>query len=196
MLIGGVLTLLGLAASVAALVALHAAGTGLSPVRDAVSHYGLTPAARWYRAQTVAMAVSGLGALVGVAAGLGGDAVGIVAALAVFAASRAVISWFPMDEPGELVTPRGVYHLLLAIVAFASLLVAAARLTTVLHRTGSWPGWSAAALPLALVLAAGMVAMVVTRRAVPAYFGAAERSYYAGMVAWLGWLGLALLGNA
>lgn len=196
MLIGGVLTLVGLAASVAALVTLHVLPTALSPVRDAVSHYGLTPYARWYRAQTVAMAAGALGGLIGVADGLRGDAVIVIAALAVFVVSRAVISWFPMDAPGELVTPRGVYHLLLAILAFASLLVAAARLTTVLDRTDAWPGWSGAALPLAVLLAVGMVAMVVTRRAVPALFGAAERLYYVGMIAWLAWLGLALLANA
>ncbi len=196
MLIGGVLTLLGLLVAVGALVVLHVLATTLSPVRDAVSHYGITRYASGYRALTIAMAVSGLGGLIGVAVCLRGDALIVVLALAVFVASRAVISWFPMDGPGQLVTPRGAYHLLLAILAFAAILVAAARLGTVLDRTDSWPDWRGASLPLTVLLAVGMVALVVTRRALPGYFGAGERLYYVGMFAWLGWLGLALIANS
>lgn len=198
MLIGGVLTLVGAAAALAALVRLHTLPTGLSPLRDAVSHYGITPHRAWYRVLTIAMAVSGVGAALGVYLALHGDAAVVVAALAVFAVCRAAISWFPMDEPGELVTPVGVRHVLLALGAFVALFIAALRFGRVLDDTGAWPDWHGASVPFDVALAVGLLGMVVTRR-LPGrahLFGLAEREYYAAMLGWLAFLGAALVVNA
>ena len=63
----GAVVLVGTAAAVASLVVLHILPTGLSPVRNAVSHYGTTRYRAGYRALTISMAVAGFGAVVGLA---------------------------------------------------------------------------------------------------------------------------------
>jgi hypothetical protein len=197
-LTGGVLTLLGAAVAVSALVWLHLKPTGLDPLRDAVSHYGITPFRVGYRVQTIAMAVSGLGAAIGLYSALHGDAAVVVAALAAFVAARAVISWLPMDEPGQLVTPRGAWHLLLALVAFIAIFIAELRLGRVLDRTDTWPDWQAASVPFDIAFVLGLVGMVVTRRLPHRthVFGLAERFYYLAMLGWLVFVGFALVANA
>jgi hypothetical protein len=196
-LIGGVLALLGVGAAVAALVWLHLRPSGLSPVRDAVSQYGITRFRRGYRVLTLAMAVGGASAAVGLYAALHGRAAVVLAALGVFVVSRAVISWLPMDPPGTLVTPTGAWHILMALVAFVSLMVAAVRLGAVLERTGIWPSWHGAVVPFDVAFVAGLLAMVITRRLTGSahVFGAVERAYYAVMLAWLAFVGVALIAN-
>lgn len=196
MIVGGFLGVAGVAVALAALVVLHTRPTGLSPVRDAVSHYGITPYASGYRVLTLAMALSGLGVAFGLLRLLHGHALVVVIALLVFAFARAVISWFPMDEPGGLVTPVGVRHVLLAGAAFVALFVAAVRLGSMLSRDGLWRSWHSPLVAAEVVLGLSLVAMIVVRR-VPSFrgwFGAVERVYYAGALLWLSFVGLALLG--
>ena len=64
-LAGGWLDLAGLTAAVVSLTYLHLAPTGLSPLRNAVSQFGITEYRAGYRAATVALAVAGLGAAIG-----------------------------------------------------------------------------------------------------------------------------------
>ena len=59
MTVAGVIALAALAATVASLGYLHLAPTGLSPIRNAVSQYGITPFRAGYRAATIAFAVAG-----------------------------------------------------------------------------------------------------------------------------------------
>lgn len=49
----------------AAMIILHLLPTGLSPVRNAVSQYGITRYRQGYRILTVALGVAGLAAVVG-----------------------------------------------------------------------------------------------------------------------------------
>jgi hypothetical protein len=90
------------------LVYLHLAPTGYSPVRDAVSRYGVGAYARWYQAQAAFCGVAGILLAIGVA--------------------RLAITQFPMDT-----RLRG--HALLAIVAFGSMTSAAIRLKPEFHGT-------------------------------------------------------------
>jgi hypothetical protein len=62
----------------------------------------------------------------------------VVILLVVFAITRAVISWFPMDAPGTKWTRTGWTHFLLAFVAFAAVLAAASVLGAVLSHPGRW----------------------------------------------------------
>ena len=194
MTVAGILDIAGVLVAIGALGWLHTRPAGLSPVRDAVSHYGITPYALGYRVLTLAMAVSGLGAAFGILQLGHGRALVVVAALVVFAAARAAISWFPMDEPGGLVTPVGARHVILAGAAFVALFVAAVRLGSVLSRDGSWSSWRPWLIVAEIMLGLGLVAMVVVRR-VPnlrAWFGGVERFYYAGALLWLTLVGVAL----
>jgi hypothetical protein len=191
----GAVVLVGTAVAVASLVVLHIVPPGLSPVRNAVSHYGITRYRAWYRALTISMAVAGFAAAVGLAIGLRGNA-GVVAALVViFAISRAVISWFPMDEPDTPRTPTGSAHGILAIITFTAITLAALRLSQLLDRTGQWGSTAPALCGLAWFLIAGLAAMIFTGRVAQrkGFFGAAERGFYLGTLAWLAVVGAMLI---
>jgi hypothetical protein len=172
----------GLAVGVAALVILHVLPTGLSPLRNAVSQYGISEYRAGYRAQTLAYAVAGVGAALGVSTLPG--SVGIVVALcAIFAAARALISWFPMDAPGATRTRTGSRHGVLAIAAFLAVGFASRELASLLNRAGIHSGIAAASGLLTLLMAIALIGMALARRA--GYFGLVERAFYGCMTAWL-----------
>ncbi len=187
----GLLTLAGVLVAVGALVWLHLASTGLSPVRNAVSEYGISPARVGYRVLTLAMAGAGVGALLEVASAVSAGVV--LTTLAAFTGARALISWFPMDPPGEPVTGTGRVHLLLAGVAFGGLTWAARDLPDALLAQHAWTGarpflatWGAVVLVLVLLMLAAALVPGLRR-----WFGAAERLFYVGMLVWLAAVGVA-----
>ena len=135
--VGFWIIVIGLSVGVVALVVLHLVGTGLAPLKNAVSQYGISSYKTGYRAQTLAYATAGIGAAIGVAS-LRTTDVAFCGLCVIFAASRAVISWFPMDEPGADRTATGRRHGLLAFAAFAAANVAAGSLPSVV-RNKFWP---------------------------------------------------------
>ncbi len=183
-LVGVALIAAGLVVGLAALVALHVLPTGLSPVRNAVSQYGISSYRAGYRVQTIAYALAGLGAALSIT-GLPGRCGVVVALCAVFAASRAAISWFPMDEPGGPHTPTGRNHGILAITAFVAVGAAGWRLAHLLNHDQLHPAIASASNVLALLMAVALVAMALGRRAGGGYFGLIERGFYAAMTGWL-----------
>lgn len=175
----------GLAAGVVALLALHLLPTGLSPVRNVVSQYGISRYRTGYRVQTLAYALAGVGATVGVA-GLPKPNRLTIALCAVFAAARAAISWFPMDEPGTPLTASGRRHGLLAILAFLGLALAAGQLSRTLGRDHLDPTVAGVSAALSVLMIAALVGMTVDRRGFGSrYIGLIERVFYLGMTAWL-----------
>ncbi len=183
----------GLAVGVVALIWLHVVPTGLSPLRNAVSQYGISARRSGYRVQTIAYGVAGLGAAVGLAAMPGSRAV-LVGLCALFAVARAVISWFPMDLPGGARTEHGRRHGLLAIVAFGAAGVAAEQLQKLLAHDHVHPALGAASGTIAVLMLASFVGMGVSGRAGGRYFGLIERGFYACMTAWLVIVALVLVG--
>ena len=73
----------GLTAAVVSLTYLHLAPTGLSPLRSAVSQFGITKYRAGYRAATLGLAVAGLGAAIGLDKSVHEGGVGVVVALLV-----------------------------------------------------------------------------------------------------------------
>lgn len=57
----------GVSVGVVALVVLHLLPSGLSPLRDPVSQYGITRFKAGYRVQTLAYGLAGAGAAIGIA---------------------------------------------------------------------------------------------------------------------------------
>ena len=114
MVIAGVVALVALATVVASLGYAHLEPTGLSPVRNAVSQYGISPARSDYRVATLAFAAAGIALAVAFSQAIDHRA--------------ALISWFPMDAPGSERTATGQLHGMLAIAAFGSATIAAFRL--------------------------------------------------------------------
>ena len=182
----GVTALVALAVVVASLVYLHLQPTGLSPVRNAVSQYGITSFRVGYRVATIAFAVAGIALVVGLGQAIGGWARQVLVLLVIFAAARALISWFPMDAPGADRTSTGQMHGLLAIAAFGSVTLAAFRIARVLPGQDPWRSLVPVSLALGGAMTACLVAMAFARGlpAVRARFGAIERGFYLLAIAW------------
>lgn len=173
--IAGIVSLVGLAGVVGSLGYLHLAPTGLSPVANAVSQYGITEYRFGYRVATVSFGVAGIALAVGLHAALPASGTSaVVAFLAVFAAGRLVISWFPMDAPGSPRTSTGQAHGLIASAPSSP-------------RVGSpWPSLSPVSTGLGAAMAVCLLGTVLGRSS-PSWhraFGAVERLFYVGAIAW------------
>jgi Protein of unknown function (DUF998) len=164
------------AAATILLVSLHAAPTGLRPVRDAVSDYGATPWHRRYRAMAVLL---GIGAIL-LAVGLARETnARDVYWLWAYGVSRIAIAGFMTDRNPPPVTTQGRIHWLLAAVAFTAIAFAAV--------TIRWAGDPDILHGLGYAVAAAAVATLLTR-AIPPFrpvFGLVERLLYVTSIAWL-----------
>ena len=191
----GIVALAALVVVVAALSYLHYAPTGLSPVRNAVSQYGITRFRLGYRVATLAFALAGAALALGIGHALGPNENGglVIALLVVFALARAAISWFPMDAPGAPRTQTGATHGLLAFAAFAGAAFAALRLGAVLSDGSHWHSLAPISTGLGWAMIATLLAMAAARSAaaVAARFGAIERCFYALAIAWFAIFALA-----
>jgi hypothetical protein len=121
-----VIALVAVSAQLALLVALHVLPTKYDPVRDAISDYGVGDYRGWFWAQLVAGAL----ACTSVAIALTGlhPYVPTVVVVLLFAnaAARLLMPAFPTDQPGSrFETVKGKIHMVLAVVAFASVAAAA-----------------------------------------------------------------------
>jgi hypothetical protein len=163
-----------LAITAGLLVQMHLLATGLDPLGDAVSLYGATEAHRYYRAMVVAF---GAGALL-VAAGLASatDA-GHLIWLDIFGVCRIAIAGAMIDREPGVGTLEGRIHVALAVVAFAAIGLAGARIT--------WSGAPAALHPAGQAIVASVLATVVARFSPMRLFGLAERLIYASSLVWL-----------
>jgi len=183
--IAGVVALAGLVGVVGSLGWLHLQPTGLSPVHNAVSQYGISAYRAGYRVATLTFAVAGVALAVAVSKAVH-DHSRIVVWLLVFAAARILISWFPMDAPGTERTGTGQIHGLLAIAAFGSATIAAFRLGAQLSDQHRWHSLAGVSTALAWVMLLLLIAMAV-RRFAPStvrWFGAVERGFYLAAIAW------------
>jgi hypothetical protein len=183
----GIVALLGLAATVISLAYLHVAPTGLSPVHNAVSQYGITPFRAGYRAATIAFAVAGAALAAGLASATRGHGrIQVVVLLLVFASARAVISWFPMDVPGAERTSTGRAHGWLAVAAFGAAALAALKLGSILGRQARWHALAPFSVALGWLMVALLLVMALARSvpAVRSAFGGIERGFYATAIAW------------
>jgi len=191
----GVVALVAVSGAVASLTALHIAPTGLSPVRNAVSPYGIIRFRIGYRTATVSLGIAGLAIAAGLVDVFHGDSANVVTLLVVFAVARLVICRFPMDAPDGPPTRTGRTHGLVAVVALTAVTLAALRFTNVLSGTDQWGGPVTMLRVVAWFLTVSLVAMVFGRRLprLRSYFGAIERAFYVGTIAWLTITAIALI---
>lgn len=183
-LVGSVLIWAGLAVGIGALVALHVLPTGLSPIDNPVSQYGIGEYRAGYRVQTLAYALTGVGAAIGLS-GLPGSAGLVVVLCAIFAVTRAAISWFPMDTPGGERTGTGAAHRVLAAVAFIGLAIAAQRLSNMLNQVHAHHAFAAVSGVLAAAMVLCLLGMIVAARGGGAFVGLLERGWYLCATGWL-----------
>lgn len=190
--LASVLLFLGAAGALVSLVVVHLLPTGLNPLRDPVSQYGITRYRGWYRAAALSAALAGVGGILFFAQVSGVAAVITLILLVVFAAARALIGFFPMDAPGDPRTGTGRLHNILATLAFAPITAAAFVGAGALHDAGAGDlsTWSTLC---GVIMAIGAVGLVLTTRVAGLrnLFGLAERLIYVGFIAWFILLGVA-----
>lgn len=191
----GAITLSGVFLALASLMVLHVLPTGLSPVHNAVSQYGITRYRLGYRVATISLGIAGAAAAAGIANQLRGPTTLPVGLLACFALARLVISWFPMDLPGSDQTSSGRAHMTIALVTFAAIVLASFRLSSLLAGSGQWQAISEAVHVLSYYLLAMAIAMVLCRNSpnLRRNFGAIERGFYLGIFVALALVGAALV---
>jgi hypothetical protein len=197
MTLAGAIALVALAVVLASLLFLHLAPTGLSPIRNAVSQYGITPYRAGYRVATLAFAIAAVALAVGIRHESGSRANAVVVLLAIFAGARAAISWFPMDAPGTPRTTTGHIHGLLAIAAFAGAAAAAFKLANVLSQRGHWHSLAPVSTALGALMALCLIGMALARSypAVRANFGVIERGFYLSAISWFAVFAVACVAN-
>jgi hypothetical protein len=184
----GAVSIVGTAAALAALVYLHVAPTGLSPIRNPVSQYGISSHRGWYRVLTISMGVAGASLAVGLGEALRGQRVGIVVGLlSAFAVCRLAISWFPMDVPGSPRTSTGALHGVLAIVTFLAAAIGAIRLCKVLDAGTRFASLSnlSRGLGWAMVVCFALLFFSRLSPELRRVFGAVERLLYVAILVWL-----------
>jgi hypothetical protein len=182
-----VLALAGALVTLCTLVALHVLPTGLSPVRDPVSAYGISRFGGLYRAQTLGTALSAAALAVAVALAVP-VATPAVIALAALALARGLISWFPMDAPDAPRSVTGRVHNLLAYLAFAAASVSGFMIGIAFSADASRAAFAPAATLLGWVATAASAITIAASVAAPLkpVFGLAERVIYVGMLGMLG----------
>jgi hypothetical protein len=109
--------------AVTAFAVVSASPTGLSPISDATSEWGLgayTWCFRWFE---VALAVAGVTAIGLAQAPTRRRLITVQVALGCFTFGRALVGWVPMDAPGAPTTTRGLVHWGLGTLSFGSVIV-------------------------------------------------------------------------
>ena len=185
---GGLVALVAIAVTTISLVVLHLVPSGLSPVRDPVSQYGITRFRGGYAVAAISAGVAGIGGIL-VLAPVGGSLATVIL-LALFAAARILIPFFPMDAPGMAASYPGRIHNVLAFTAFGAATAAGFVAGGLLHDAGA-PTAATLSTVFAGVSAVGAVGLLVSRIGRRrALFGAAERVIYLGFIAWFVLIGV------
>lgn len=187
----------GALATLVALIVLHALPTGLSPLRDPVSAYGISRWRSLYRVQTIGTAVSAAALAVLLTVQFGSAATAAALSLAVLAVARLVISWFPMDASGAARTRTGRLHNLFAFGAFAAASVSGFMVAIALSADAATADLSSVASTLGWIMTVASVITIVAGVARPlaGIFGLAERLIYVGMLALLGFAPIVVVLN-
>jgi hypothetical protein len=183
----GSIALAGTTSCLLTLIVLHVLPTGLSPLTNPVSQYGITSYRLGYRVQTIAMGIAAIAAATGISKlGIrGGSLVAVL--LAIFGAARLAISWFPMDVPGAARTESGRRHGLLALAAFGGATLAALRLGADISGSNVWVHARGPIAGLGIKMLVCLISMGAARRSetMRHYFGLVERAFYAGTIGFL-----------
>ena len=123
------------------MIALHLLPTGYNPKLNAVSDYGIGRYRGVFWTQTLAGAVTCFALAVAL-----GDAKPSMPTLAIVllviaGIARLLIPVFPTDQNGSrFQTAHGTIHMILAIVIFAAIIVAASKLGSTLEHRPAWHG--------------------------------------------------------
>jgi Protein of unknown function (DUF998) len=161
--------------------------TGYNPVRDAVSDYGVGRYRAWFWAQAVAGGVAGLALAIALAETTPSVPTLVIAMLVISAVARFLIPVFATDQHGSrFQTVHGTIHMILAIVIFASLIIAASELGSTLEHEAAWHGVKGWLTTLPWVMTGAAIGLLVGLRAPRLHqiYGLIERLFYVSSIAW------------
>jgi Protein of unknown function (DUF998) len=174
------------AACLACLVALHVLPTGYSPVRNAVSEYGVGRFALLYRAQAALLGAAGIFLALALRNGVAAVSAQVLVELVAFGLARVAIGWYPTDLIGSTRRTRtGAIHVLLAVIAFSMITLAALRLGRELNHVAGWSTVADVVRGLALTMAVTALGTGIAVRTTPLrpWTGLIERGFYAAALA-------------
>lgn len=175
------------------LIAAHLADRGVNPIRDAVSDFGAREHPWYYRIAALWLGLAGLLTAVMLGDAMFPKPTGTILALLVFAAARWAITIFPTDLEGEEETSTGRSHLILAVVAFFMVALAAGLFAAAIGPDPFWDDRQGLFNLLALLVGVLAVFTGAARAAAPQVFGLVERLFYVSMFAWFSAVALTLL---
>ena len=163
--------------------------TGYNPVHDAVSDYGVGRYRAVFWLQAIAGAVGGFALAVALAETAPSIPSIVVVLLIAASAARLLIPFFATDQGGSrFQTVHGTIHMILAIVVFAALIVAASELGSTLEDRAAWHGVKGWLTTLPWVMTGAALALIVGLRPwaprLHLIYGLIERVFYLASIAW------------
>jgi len=182
-----IVAVIAIAAQTIALIALHLLPTGYDPKADAVSDYGIGRYRSLFWTQTLAGAVACLALAIALGDVKPSVPSLVIVLLVIAGIARLLIPVFPTDQNGSrFQTAHGTIHMILAIVIFAAIIVAASKLGSTLEHRPAWhsvKGWLTA---LPWVMTGGAVGTLVALRGprLKRIVGLFERLFYVSSIAW------------
>ncbi len=101
--------------------------------------------------------------------------------------ARLLIPVFPTDQNGSrFQTARGTIHMILAIVIFAAIIIAASKLGSTLEHRPAWHGVKGWLTTLPLIMTGAAVGVLIALRGprLKRIFGLFERLFYVSSIGW------------
>jgi len=170
-----------------ALIALHLLPTGYDPKTDAVSDYGIGQYRGWFWTQALAGAVGCFALAVALSDAEPSMPTEAIALLVLAGLARLFIPIFPTDQNGSrFQTAAGTIHMILAIIIFAAIIVAASNLGSTLEHRPAWHAVKDWLTALPWVMIGGAVGTLVALRGprLKRIVGLFERLFYVASIAW------------
>jgi len=183
----GIVAAIAIAVQTAALIGLHVLPTGYDPRTDAVSDYGIGEYRGWFWAQALAGAVGCFALAVALGDAKPSMPTEAIVLLVIAGLARLLIPIFPTDQNGSrFQTACGTIHMILAIVIFAAIIVAASKLGSTLENRPAWHGVKGWLTALPWVMIGGAVGTLVALSGprLRRIAGLFERLFYVASIAW------------
>jgi hypothetical protein len=183
-----IIAAIAMAVGTGSLLLLRVVPTGYNPLHDAVSDYAIGRYRALFWTFAIAGAVSGLALALALARSHPSKPALTIAMLVLSAAARVLVPLFPTDQSGSrFQTPTGTIHMVLAVVVFASIAVAASDLGETLGHEPAWHavhGLVAGWLPWVITITATVTGVSIVGPRLKRIFGLIERSYYLFSIIW------------
>lgn len=182
-----IVSVAGTSVYLAVFVALHRLPTGYSPIRNAVSDYGVGRYRRWFTAGLWASSLGVLALAVGLGIGLGSPPMAEhdLVFLGLITLARVGMSVFPTNIEGQRFTRTAALHYVFAIAAFTFTYLAISHLTTQLKPITPWHSVERPLSWLAWLVIPALAGVVITMlRPLRRIFGLFERIFLVTTNVW------------